>query len=366
MGEHDSHYKAVVLAPTHSKRERLQHVLNGTNNFIVETMPNSLTTEMTNNLESDKSPNILYDDDLSEDAVFVTELEISEEPSGFLSDGGNEENPVDPQSICNETGTTYAYLVAHSRVRASLKRPVRLCKFSKAPACLFALEINVQEPQYRNLRRLLRFKAMTVCLEFEDGDGDCDKGPDVVMFCPETFRGEPTAVEHSNSSTMRASIGTPSTIPVGITLGTDAQHGTKFTKSCQVKIDGEAILDGDRPTIVQWTVEEDAALREGVPKKLKFAIAVTHLLNRAFKVKLDIQANLGFIDLVQYPTKGSSSMCIKIDPARLAEQAAQDHHSEAHGQIWHCETVDSELSAADLIGKTNLKDPVVGCTSDIV
>lgn len=316
--------------------------------------------------ESDNLTYVLNDDDLSEDAVFVTDLEISNEQSGFLSDGGTQERRVDPQSVCQEAGTTYAYLVAHSRVRASVKRPVRLCQFFTAPACLLALELNIIEPQYRNLRRFLRFKAMTVCLEFEDGDGDSDMGPDVIMFCPETFTGEPTSVEHNNSSTMRAAIGMSNAIPVGTTLGTERQHCTTFTESCRVEIGGEAILYGDRPTMVRWTVDEDAALRQGVPKKLRFAVAVTHVPGRTFKMSLAIKAHLGFIDLVQYPTRGKlPSMCITIDPAKLAREAVLDKHGKAHGRVWHCEKVDSQLSVADLIAKTNLEGADVGCTSQV-
>jgi len=324
-------------------------------------MSNYQPTEISDLQELDFSASGLYDDDLSEDAILVTPFEISTRTSGYLSSGGTNEDSVDPDSTCEEEGETYAYLIAHSRVRAALKRPLRLCKFSGAPACLMILEIEMFDSEhYRQIRRLLRFKAVDVSVELMDSGGLFKMTPEIVMFCPETFTGEPTVVKHTYAKTVGASIETSGGLPAGARVGIHRHHNIQFTEKCNVSILGRTLRDGDKTTIVKWQIEEDAALRQGVPKQLRFAIAVTYHIERAFSIKLNFTANLGFNDIEFRVKKKQPAMSVKVDPGMLREQALKDEHGPQHGQDWYCKADNSELTTMNLEAKTNLRGSSVG------
>ena len=330
-------------------------------------MSDSQPTEINDLPEVDFSALGLYDDDLSEDAVLVTPLEISTGTSGHLSRGGGtrQDSVVDPGSTCEEEGETYANLIAHSRVRAALKRPLRLCKFFGAPACLMVLEIEMFDNEhYHQIRRLLRFKAVDVSVEFMDSGGLFKMTPEIVMFCPESFRGEPTEIKYTYSKTFGGSIETSGGLPAAAKVGIHRQHTTQFTERCSVSILGRTLRDGDKTTIVKWQIEEDAALRQGVPKQLRFAIAVTYPVERPFNVRLNFTANMGFNDIEFRVRKKQPAMSVKIDPAMLREQALNDEYGQKHGESWHCKADDSELTLINLEGKTNLKGSTVGRAFD--
>lgn len=308
----------------------------------------------------------LYDDDFSEDAVLLTPLEICQGTSGYLSSGGTQEEGVGPDSICEEVGETYANLIAHSRVRASLKRPLRLCKYFGAPACLMVLEIQISDTtQYRQIRRLLRFKSVDVTAEFEDADGEFEMTPEIVMFCPEAFTGNPTVVQHAISRNIGVRIGTPAGLGVEAAANMGGQHNTEFSQSCQVKILGGTVRNGDKAMIVKWQVKENTALRQGVPEHLKFVIAVRYHVQRAFTMRLNFTANLGFNDVEFRVRKKRAAMSIKIDLDKLKQQALADEHGQKHGEAWYCKEDDSELTPTTLEERTNLRGSTVGCTSDI-
>ena len=70
------------------------------------------------------------DHDLSEDSVLITPFEIATGTTfGELVGGSSEDESIDPNSTCDEEGETYAEMISHARMRAALKRPIRLCKF---------------------------------------------------------------------------------------------------------------------------------------------------------------------------------------------------------------------------------------------
>jgi hypothetical protein len=72
-----------------------------------------------------------YDDDLSEEAILVTPFDVVPTSLGELSGGGDE--GVDPDSLCEEEGETYSYMIKNARVRAALKRPIRLLQVRRQP-----------------------------------------------------------------------------------------------------------------------------------------------------------------------------------------------------------------------------------------
>lgn len=329
-------------------------------------MSDSQTTDVSNLEELDFSASGLYDDDLSENAVLITPFEVSTGTSGKLSSGPSREKNVDPDSTCEEVGETYAEMISHSRIRAALKRPIRLHKFYGAPACLLVLEIGMYDTtQSRQMRRLLRFKAMDISAKFEDSGGLFRSDPEIVMFCPEEYTGEPTVVKHAYSNTAGASINMSGGLPIGARVGIHRHHNIQFTEKCNVSITGSTLRMGDKTTIVKWQLSEDRALRQGMPKQLRFAIAVSYPVARAFTMKLNFMANLGFND-VEFKVKNRQSvLAVKIDPGMLREQALNDEHGLKHGQALYCKTDDTELTPLDLEKRTNLRGATVGCTSDI-
>jgi hypothetical protein len=329
-------------------------------------MSDSQTTDVSDLEELDFAASGLYDDDLSEDAVLITPFEVSTGTSGKLSSGASREKSVDPDSTCEEVGETYTQMISHSRVRAALKRPIRLRKFLGAPACLMVLEIVMDDTtRSRQMRRLLRFKAMDISAKFEDAGGLFGLDPEIVMFCPEEYKSEPTVVKHAYSNTAGASIDVSGGLPVGATVGIHRHHNIQFTEKCNVSIAGSTLRMGDKTTIVKWQLNEDRALRQGMPKQLRFAIAVSYPEERAFTMKLNFIANLGFNDVEFKVRNRQSVLAVKIDPGILREQALNDEHGLTHGQGWHCKTDDTELTALDLEKGTNLSGATVGCTSDV-
>ncbi|KAK2593624.1 hypothetical protein QQS21_008672 [Conoideocrella luteorostrata] len=303
----------------------------------------------------------LYEDDLSEDTVLLVPFEIYNAASGYLSTGGDQDASVDPESTCKEEGETYANLIAHSRVRASLKRPLRLCNFFGAPACLMVLEIQTfDDEHYHRIRRLLRFKSVDVSVEFEDSGGRFKMAPEIVMFCPESFTGKSTEVKHEFSNTFGAGIGMMSGSLVEPVVNMRRQHNTQFIESCNVKVIGRTLRDGDKTTIVKWQVKEDAALRQGVPEQLRFAIAVTYNVERAFKMRFGFTANLGFNDVEFRVKKKATAMSVTIDPGKLKQQVLSDAHGQKHGEAWYCKEDDSELTPTSLEDRTNLRGSTVG------
>jgi hypothetical protein len=188
-------------------------------------MSDSQTTDVSDLEELEFSVPGLYDDDLSENAVLITPFEVSTGTSGKLSSGPSREKSVDPDSTCEEAGETYAQMISHSRVRAALKRPIRLHKFYGAPVCLVVLEIDTTRS--RQMRRLLRFKAIDITAKFEDSGGSFRSNPEIEMFCPEEYTGEPTIVKHAYSNTAGASIDISGGLPVGASVGIHRHHNIR-------------------------------------------------------------------------------------------------------------------------------------------
>jgi hypothetical protein len=310
----------------------------------------------------------LFDDDLSSSAVLLGSFEITADTTGELAGSSNSDEATDPNSTTEE-GSTYAEIISHARVRAALKRPIRLCKYHTLPTVLLCLEINLFETaSTRHLPRLLRFKAVDVTVEFKSApDSIASKpsklGPEVVMFCPELYNGEPTVVTHHKSSAIGASISSSSSLPTGLGVGMHRTSAHNFRSKSACNIVGRTLLLGSSARIVKWEVSEDSALKSGVPKSLRFVMAVTDPEERPFNLKLNFSANLGFGDL-QFKVKKekSSVMATRVDPGALREAARNHVLGEEVGRVWQCVVDEEEVEGVDLERLSNLKGATVGRT----
>jgi hypothetical protein len=308
-----------------------------------------------------------YDDDFSSEAVLITSFEVSPDTTGELSGGSPNDEGTDPHLTTE--GSTYAEIISHARVRAALKRPIRLCKYHTIPACVLVLEINLFETaQTRQLPRLLRFKAVDITVEFKPAPTDAGSskasklGPEVVMFCPETYSGEPTVVTHYKSSTIGASVDSSSSLPAGLGVGVHHTSAHQYRKKSACTIAGRTLLLGSTARIIKWEVSEDAALKSGVPKSLRFVMAVANPEERAFNVKLNFSANLGFGDLQFRVKKSQSVMATRVDPGALRDEAKNHVLGEAVGRVWQCMVDAEEVKGVDLERLSNLKGSTVGRT----
>lgn len=195
-------------------------------------MSGSPSTEIGDLQEVGPSISDPYDDDLSEDSVLITPFEISTSTFGKLAGGSSEDESIDPNSTCDEEGETYAEIISHARVRAALKRPIRLCKFYGVPTCLMVLEIELLETRHtRQMPRLLRFKAVDVAVEFKDAAGVSRLGPEILMFCLEICTGKPTVITHSYSTTVGASLDVSNALPAGPSIGLHRTHASHFAET---------------------------------------------------------------------------------------------------------------------------------------
>lgn len=313
--------------------------------------------------ELESSPPEPYDDDFSEETVLITSFEVSPGTVGELAGGGSDDESTDPNSICIQEGETYADMISHTRVRAALKRPIRLCKFYGVSACLMVLEIEFLETKHtRQMPRLLRFKAVDITVEFKDAAGSPKLGPEIVMFCPQNYAGEPTVVEHSYSTTAGASIGVSTGVLFEPKVEMHRTHDEKFAKSSSCSITGHALHMGDKASIIKWQLQEDEALRQGVPNQLKFVMAVQNPDDRAFSMKFNFSAYLGFIGLEFQVKKKQNVVSTRVDPKILRERAMNDEHGPAYGQIRQCLADDADLASVKLEELTNLKGSTVGKT----
>jgi hypothetical protein len=59
---------------------------------------------------------------------------------------------------------------------------------------------------------------------------------------------------------------------------------------------------GQRNPIAKWDIKEDEALKQGVPKQLRLVVPVKNPGERAFNMKLNFPANLGF-NAVEFQVK---------------------------------------------------------------
>jgi hypothetical protein len=303
----------------------------------------------------------IYDDDFSGESVLVTPFELVPTSLGELAGRGTEDENIDPDSIVEEEGETYAQMISNARVRAALKRPIRLCKYAGVPVCLMILEIELAET--KQMPRLLRFKSVEVTVEFRDAEGVAKLGPEIVMFCPEKYTGKPTFVMHKYCTTVGTSIDTSSALPVGLGFGFQRSHTEHFSKTSYIGIEGRAPRMGQRNPIAKWNIKEDEALKQGVPKQLRLVIAVKNPGERAFNMKLNFSANLGFNAVEFRVKKKESVLSTKVDPKLLRERALNDEHGPEHGRIWQCYADESELDALMLEKLTNLKGSEVGIVS---
>ncbi|KAE9371935.1 hypothetical protein N431DRAFT_411063 [Stipitochalara longipes BDJ] len=303
-----------------------------------------------------------YDDDLSEDTILVTPFEVFPATLGELSSDQNES--IDPDSICEEEGETYSYMIANARVRAALKRPIQLCKHVGIPICLMILEIELfDDKRSRQMPRLMRFKSVEVTAEFKDAEGKPKLGPEIAMFCPENYTGTPTFILHHYKTTLKMKVDPAGAIPVGFKFGFDKTHTQQFHKSCHVGIIGRALKYGSRTPIVKWDIKEDEALKQGVPKQLRLAVAVKNPGERAFNVKLNFTAYLGFNSVEFRVKKKESVLSTRVDPKLLRELALNDELGPEHGQKYRCRVDNAELTDLMLKELTNMNGSTVGKTS---
>jgi hypothetical protein len=302
-----------------------------------------------------------YEDDLSEDAILITPLEVCPATLGELS--GGQSKRTNPDSFCEEEGETYSYMISNARVRAALKRPIRLCKYVSVPVCLMVLEVELfDDKRSRHMPRLMRFKSVEITAEFKDAEGKSKLGPEIAMFCPETYQGTPTFILHQYKTTFRLGIDPANAIPVGPKFGFEHSYAYQFTKSTQVSMTGRALRYGSRTPIVKWDIKEDEALKQGVPKQLKLVIAVKNPDERAFNIKLNFLANLGF-GAVEFRVRKESVWSTRVDPRLLRERALNDELGAEHGQNYQCQVDNEELAAAMLEKSTNMEGSTVGKTS---
>lgn len=322
-----------------------------------------MSTETNETMEANSElDDYQYDDDLSEDAILVTPFEVCPDSLGELS-GGQDES-IDPDSICEEGGETYSYMISNARVRAALKRPIRLCKCVGVPVCLMILEIELLETKRsRQMPRLMRFKSVEITAEFKDAEGKSKLGPEIAMFCPETYTGKPTFVAHQIKTALKLKLDPAGAIPVGLKLEFDRTHTQHFQQSFSVEITGRALRYGPRTPIVKWDIKEDESLKQGVPKQLRLVVAVKNPDERAFNIKLNFLAYLGFNAVEFRVRKKGSVLSTKVDPKSLRERALNDELGRQHGEKYQCRADDEELTGLMLEVETNMKDSTVGKTS---
>jgi hypothetical protein len=184
-----------------------------------------------------------------------------------------------------------------------------------------------------------------------------------VMFCPEEYTGQPTFVLQRYNTTVKMTTGAPGTIPIWLKFGIDRTHTEEFQKRCQVDIAGQALRWGQKTSIVKWDIKEDEALKQGVPKQLRLVVAVKNPDERAFNIKLNFSAYLGFNAVEFRVKKKESTLSTRVDPKLLREQALNDAHGPGHGQKWQCFADDAELTALMLEELTNMKGSTVARTS---
>src|ERR1700722_17000239 len=121
---------------------------------------------------------------------------------------------------------------------------------------------------------------------------------------------------------------------------------SRFREKSACTIAGRTLLLGSAARIIKWEISEDAALKSGAPKSLRFVMAVTNPEERAFNIKLNFSASLGFGDL-QFRKKEKSMMATRVDPGALRELAKNHMLWEAVGRVWQC-MVDEEEEDVDL------------------
>ncbi len=127
------------------------------------------------------------------------------------------------------------------------------------------------------------------------------------MFCPETYTGKPTFVLHRYKKTIKLRTGAPSTIPIGGKLEIDRSHTQQYQESCHVAVIGEAHLYRQKRRIVKWDIKEDTALKQGVLKQLRLVVTIKSPDERAFNIKLNFSAFLGF-NAVEFRVKKTEAV----------------------------------------------------------
>lgn len=113
---------------------------------------------------------------------------------------------------------------------------------------------------------------------------------------------------------------------------------------------------------MKWEIQEDQALRQGVPKQLRFVMAVKNPAERAFNMKLNFSAYLGFNDLELRANKKQSILSTRVDPVALRERALGDENGPKFGRAWQCTADDTDLSSFKLEELTNLEGSTVDKT----
>jgi hypothetical protein len=309
------------------------------------------------------SPSEPYTDDLSPDGPLIASFDLIP-ASGALASSDYSVDTTDPLSAADEDHT-YASLISHARVRAALKRPVHLTTYYRVPTAVLVLELHFFEAQQnRQLSRLFRFKAVDVTVEFKDADPSIRRsGPDVLMFCPETYVGEPTLVRQTSTTAVNGSVGLSGGVPVGAKLGLHREWKREVHRTEACSVTGRTLLKGGRPRMVVWEVREDEGLKRGVPKQLRLVMAVTIPEERAFEMKLNFSAYLGFGDIQFKVKKENRVLVTRIDPKELREQALNHEHGPEFGRIWQCSVDNISLDQMNLVEFTGLKGATVGKTS---
>ena len=304
-----------------------------------------------------------YNDDLLPGAALISSFDLIP-ASGTLASSGRSDDTADPLGVADEDHT-YASLISHARVRAALKRPLRLTSFYRVPAAVLVLELQFFDTQQsRQLPRLLRFKAVDVTVEFKDADPSPRRsGPEVLMFCPKTYVGEPTLVRQTAGTTITGSVGLGGGLPVGAKLSLQREWKREAHRAEACSVTGRTLLRGGRAKMIVWEAREDGALKRGVPKQLRLVAAVTIPEERAFEMKLNFSAALGFGDLQFKVKKEKRVLATRIDPKALREQALNHEHGPEFGRIWQCLVDDMSLEQMNLEELTDLKGATVGKTS---
>ncbi|KAI9769745.1 MAG: hypothetical protein M1839_003591 [Geoglossum umbratile] len=318
-----------------------------------------MATETGQELDSPVS----YEDDFSEDAVVFTPLEVDFGKIGRLASGDGDKDPIDPHSTCEEVRKTYAELISHARVRAALKRPIRLCKFRDAPACLMVLEIEFPETkQTREWPKFSRFKAVDVTVEFKDAAASPEPDLEVLMFCPEKYAGVPMQVTHVYATKVGGGFEALPSIAVKPYIGVERTHSRSFTTTSAVSIEGRTVRMGDKSTIIKWQLKEDKVRQQGVPKEVRLVMAIVNPGERAFQLKLNFSAYLSFGQIEFGVKKSKPAVAATVDPQALREQSLNGKLGPAFGQIWQCLADNADLETIDLRQLTNLEGSTVGLT----
>ncbi|KUL85365.1 hypothetical protein ZTR_07026 [Talaromyces verruculosus] len=228
--------------------------------------------------------------DVITDTVLDCDLEINEDALTELAD--DDDVTADPSTLCPEIGEAYGQMISHARVIAAFARPIKFARFRGAPACLMTFVVDFHKGFRKSWAKVARFKEATITLELRGSDPL--QAPELVMFCPREYEGPKTKVAVSKEASWSLNLNVPYTADaVGLQAGRSKSES--YIDSHYVHVTGtSSAASGWKHTIVEWDIEEDRALKKGIPSHMKFIMVVLNPSSKSFHVDLELAAKLGF------------------------------------------------------------------------